>query len=66
MSCVQGGALRAGSGVLVRLVTPWPQVRRVTEAGIPGIRAVLVDTWRDTYGTFLPLEVIERARDGGT
>ncbi|MFU8889348.1 MAG: GNAT family N-acetyltransferase [Trueperaceae bacterium] len=42
-------------------MTPEPRVRRATEADIPGIRAVLAETWRDTYGAFLPLEAIERA-----
>ena len=45
----------------MRPVTPEPRVRRATEADIPGIRAVLGETWRDTYGAFLPLEAIERA-----
>lgn len=36
-------------------------MRRATEADIPGIRAVLAETWRDTYGAFLPLDAIERA-----
>jgi len=45
----------------VHLLTPAPRVRRATEADIPGIRAVLAETWRDTYGSFLPLEAIERA-----
>ncbi|MBW6454532.1 MAG: hypothetical protein K0A98_01485 [Trueperaceae bacterium] len=42
-------------------MTPDPLVRRATEADIPGIRAVLAETWRDTYGAFLPPEAIERA-----
>lgn len=37
------------------------RVRRATEADVPGIRAVLAETWRDTYGSFLPPEAIERA-----
>ena len=56
-----GGALHPGSGVALHLLTPAPRVRRATEADIPGIRAVLAETWRDTYGAFLPLEAIERA-----
>jgi len=45
----------------VHLVTPGPRVRRATEADIPGIRALLAETWRDTYGAFIPVESIERA-----
>ncbi len=37
-----------------------PLVRRATEADIPGIRAVLATTWRDTYQAFVPLEAIEQ------
>ena len=37
-----------------------PLVRPATEADIPGIRAVLAVTWRDTYSAFVPLEAIER------
>lgn len=34
--------------------------RRATVADIPGVRAVLATTWRDTYGAFVPIEAIER------
>jgi ribosomal protein S18 acetylase RimI-like enzyme len=36
-------------------------VRRATVDDVPGIRAVLAVTWRDTYGGFVPLAAIERA-----
>lgn len=36
------------------------EFRHATLADIPGIRAVLANTWRDTYGAFVPLEAIER------
>ena len=36
------------------------EIRRATKADIPGIRAALANTWRDTYGAFVPLEAIER------
>ncbi len=42
-------------------MTLGPRVRRAMKADIPGIRAVLAETWRDTYGAFIPLEAIERA-----
>jgi len=42
-------------------VTPEPRVRPATAADIPGIRAVLAETWRDTYGAFVPLAAIEQA-----
>ena len=35
------------------------EIRRATKADIPGIRAALANTWRDTYGAFVPLEAIE-------
>jgi ribosomal protein S18 acetylase RimI-like enzyme len=42
-------------------VTPEPRIRPATAADIPGIRAVLAETWRDTYGAFVPLAAIEQA-----
>jgi ribosomal protein S18 acetylase RimI-like enzyme len=35
-------------------------VRPATVADVPGMRAVLAVTWRDTYGAFVPIEAIER------
>ena len=45
----------------MRAATTPPQVRPATAADIPGIRAVLAETWRDTYGAFVPLAAIEQA-----
>jgi ribosomal protein S18 acetylase RimI-like enzyme len=49
---------RVSSGV--QRVKSEPLVRRATHPDIPAIRAVLAQTWRDTYGGHVPLEAIER------